>query len=239
MGDITSWQGIMGDITSWQGVMGDISPSWQGIMGDISPSWQGVMGDITSWQGVMGDISPSWQGVMQASYLSTATACAGDAIGVTVRGSSNDQVLATLNSRFCGCTYITGSLTIQLTPGPSSLTEDSFNALYYLKEISGSLQFSDIPQVASITLPNLRIIRGQSTLTSDNGPVALVVENSYIGSLNLPHLTEISYGGAAFVSTNGMCGFINVNWNDILNNGQLDYSMSGCTFPNSSKPTHL
>ena len=153
---------------------------------------------------------------------------------MAVSGSSNDQVLATLNSRFCGCTYITGSLSIQLTLGPSSLTEDSFNALYYVKEISGSLQFLNIPQVASITLPNLRIIRGQSTHTSANGPVALVVENSYIGSLNLHNLTEISYGGATFVSTNGMCDFLNVNWNDILNNGQLDYSMSGCTAPSSS-----
>ena len=151
-------------------------------------------------------------------------------------GVTNDQVLATLNSRFCGCTYITGSLSIQLTPGPSSLTEDSFNALYYLKEISGSLYLRDIPQVANITLPNLHIIRGQSTFNSANGPVALVVENSYIGSLNLPNLTEISYGGAAFVSTNGMCGFLNVNWNDIFNNGQLDYTMSGCSVPSSSKP---
>ena len=155
---------------------------------------------------------------------------------MTVRGTTNDQVLAALNSRFCGCTYITGSLSIQLTPGRSSLTEDSFNALYYLKEISGSLQFSNIPQVTSITLPNLRIIRGQSTFTSLNGSVALVVDSSYIGSLNLPSLTEISYGGATFVSTNGMCGFLNVNWNDILNNGQFDYSMSGCSAPSSSKP---
>ena len=166
----------------------------------------------------------------------TATACAGDVIGVAVSGSSNDQVLDTLNSRFCGCTYITGSLSIQLTPGSSSLTEDKFNALYYLKEISGSLYLRDIPQVANITLPNLRVIRGQSTFTSANGPVALVVENTYIRSLNLPSLTEISNGGAAFVSTNGMCDFLNVNWNDILNNGQLDYSMSGCTGPSSSKP---
>ena len=180
-------------------------------------------------------MGPFWLLVLICFLLKTATACAGDVIGVALSGSSNDQVLATLNSRFCGCTYITGSLSIQLTPGPSSITEDSFNALYYLKEISGSLLFINIPQVANITLPNLRITRGQSTFTSANGPVALVVDNSNISSLNLPNLTEITNGGAAFVSTNGMCDFLNVNWNDILNNGWLDYSMSGCTAASSSK----
>ena len=148
-----------------------------------------------------------------------------------MKGSTTSEVLGQLYSRFCGCTYISGSLTIQLTTGP--LTEDSFNSLYYLREISGYLSFRNIPQVASVTLPNLRIIRGQTTLSSSTGPVALAVENSYIGSLNLPSLTEISNGGATFVSTNGMCGILNVNWTDILNNGQFDYSMSGCTTPST------
>ena len=150
-----------------------------------------------------------------------------------MKGSTTSEVLGQLYSRFCGCTYISGSLTIQLSTGP--LTEDSFNSLYYLREISGYLSLKNIPQVASVTLPNLRIIRGQTTLNSSTGPMALAVENSYIGSLNLPSLTEISNGGATFESTNGMCGILNVNWTDILNNGRFDYSMSGCTAPNNSK----
>ena len=152
---------------------------------------------------------------------------------MAVKGSTTSEVLGQLYSRFCGCTYISGSLTIQLTTGP--LTEDSFNSLYYLREISGYLSFRNIPQVTSVTLPNLRIIRGQTTVNSSTGPVALAVENSYIGSLNLPSLTEISNGGAMFASTNGMCGILNVNWTNILNNGRFDYSMSGCTAPNTGK----
>ena len=150
-----------------------------------------------------------------------------------MKGSTTSEVLGQLYSRFCGCTYISGSLTIQLITGP--LTEDNFNSLYYLREISGYLSLRNIPQVTSVTLPNLRIIRGQTTLSSSTGPVALAVENSYIGSLNLPSLTEISNGGATFVLTNGMCGILNVNWDDILNNGRFDYSMSGCTTPNTGK----
>lgn len=156
----------------------------------------------------------------------------GDSPDKVVNGITNDEVLGQLYTRFCGCTYITGSLYVKLFPG--NLTENSFNSLYYLREISGTLHFVGIPPVTSLTLPNLRIIRGQSTITSTNGPVSLLVENSYIGSLNLPNLTEISNGGAMFVSTNGMCGILNVNWMDILSNGQLYLSQSGCTAPSNS-----
>ena len=152
-----------------------------------------------------------------------------------IKGSTTAEVLAQLNSRFCGCTYITGSLSIQLSTG-TALTEDSFNSLYYLKELSGSLQLSTIPSMSTITLPHLRIIRGQDTFSSSGGPVSLLVYGFTNGFLNLPSLTEISNGRAVFISTSGTCGFLNVLWTDILSNGGLDYSMSGCTSPSSGKP---
>ena len=153
-----------------------------------------------------------------------------------IKGSTTAEVLAQLNSRFCGCTYITGSLSFQLSTG-TALTEDSFNSLYYLKEISGSLQLNTIPSMSTITLPNLRIIRGQDTFSSSGGPVSLLVQGFTNGFLNLPSLTEISNGRAVFVSTSGTCGFLNVLWTDIfLSNGGLDYSMSGCTLASAGKP---
>nr|BAA81724.2 protein tyrosine kinase [Ephydatia fluviatilis] len=159
----------------------------------------------------------------------SGTACRGNAANTFVQGSSTSEVLAQLAARFCGCTRISGNLAIHLNlQEDANLTEDSFASLYHLREVSGYLQFSNIPAVTRITLPNLRVIRGQTALSSTNGPVSLLVENSRIGSVNLPSLTEISNGGATFVSTNGMCGFLGVNWADILTNGQLDYSMSGC-----------
>eukprot|EP00731_Ephydatia_muelleri_P019538 Em0012g363a len=161
------------------------------------------------------------------------TPCLGDSTDVFILGSTTAEVLALLNSRFCGCTYITGSLNIQLSTG-TALTEDSFNSLYYLKELSGSLQFSTIPSMSTITLPHLRIIRGQDTFSSSGGPVSLLVNGFTNGFLNLPSLTEISNGKAVFVSTSGTCGFLTVLWTDIfLSNGGLDYSMSGCASPSS------
>eukprot|EP00731_Ephydatia_muelleri_P019540 Em0012g365a len=88
--------------------------------------------------------------------------------------------------------------------------------------------------MSTITLPNLRIIRGQDTFSSSGGPVSLLVQGFTNGFLNLPSLTEISNGRAVFVSTSGTCGFLNVLWTDILSNGgPPDYSMSGCTTPSS------
>ena len=167
----------------------------------------------------------------------TDTACRGNAANTFVQGSSTSEVLAQLAARFCGCTSIAGNLAIQLSlQDAGGLTEDSFSSLYHLREISGYLHLSNIPAVTSITLPNLRVIRGQTTLSSTHGPVSLLVENSRIGSLNLPNLTEISNGGATFVSTSGMCGFLGVDWTDIMTSGQLDYSMSGCTnMPDSGR----
>eukprot|EP00731_Ephydatia_muelleri_P038613 Em0829g4a len=80
--------------------------------------------------------------------------------------------------------------------------------------------------MSTITLPYLRIIRGQDTFSSSGGPVSLLVNGFTNGFLNLPSLTEISNGRAVFVSTSGTCGFLNVLWTDIfLSNGDLDYSI--------------
>ncbi|KAL5488663.1 hypothetical protein EMCRGX_G017639 [Ephydatia muelleri] len=92
------------------------------------------------------------------------TPCLGDNTNVFIKGSTTAEVLAQLNSRFCGCTYITGSLSIQLSTG-TALTEDSFNSLYYLKEISDSFQLNTIPSMSTITLPNLRIMIQPSSTT--------------------------------------------------------------------------
>ena len=108
--------------------------------------------------------------------------------------------------------------------GYTNLTEDSFNSLYHVKEISGVLRFQNIPTVNHIVLPNLRIVRGEELIeTAERRGLALVLLNTRIGAIVLPKLTEVTQGDVHFQNTTtSMCNYRTVNWNDIIDNGRLD-----------------
>lgn len=97
--------------------------------------------------------------------LPAGTTCVGDEIGNFAQGSSIADILDELSEQFCGCTHITGSIQIDLSTtedNPLNLTENSFDFLYHVQEISGVLRFQNISSVPRIVLPNLVIIRGMS-----------------------------------------------------------------------------
>ena len=106
----------------------------------------------------------------------------------------------------------------------TNLTEDSFNFLYHVEEISGVLRFQNIPTVERIVLPNLHIIRGEELIaTAEGRGLALVLLNTRIGAIVLPKLTEITQGDVRLENTtSSMCNYKTVNWNDIIDNGRLD-----------------
>jgi len=136
-----------------------------------------------------------------------------------------EEILANLHNQFCGCTHILGSIQIDMFghAGYTNLTEDSFNFLYHVEKIAGVLRFQNIPTVDRIVLPNLRIIRGDILIeTAEGRGLALVLLNTRIGTFVLPKLTEVKQGDVRFQNTTStMCNYKMVNWNDIIDNGQL------------------
>ena len=151
--------------------------------------------------------------------------CVGYATDYFAPGDTVEEILTNLHNQFCGCTRITGSIQINMFGHAdyTNLTEDSFNFLYHMKEISGVLRFQNIPTVDRIILPNLRIIRGEDRIpTAEGRHLALVLWETQIGAIVLPNLTEVTQGDVYFQNTtSSMCNYKTVNWNDIIDNGQL------------------
>ena len=147
-----------------------------------------------------------------------------------------EEILNNLNNQFCGCTHVTGSIQIDMFgfDGYTNLNEDSFNFLYHVEQISGVLRFQNIPTVERIVFPNLHIIRGEKLIPTEEGRgLALVLLNTSIGALVLPNLTEVTRGDVRFENTtSSMCNYRTVNWNDIIDNGQL-VELLAC---NTSRP---
>ena len=145
-----------------------------------------------------------------------------------------EEILNSLNNQFCGCTHVTGSIQIDMFgfDGYTNLNENSFNFLYHVEEISGVLWLRNIPTVNRIVLPNLRIIRGEKLIrTAEGRGLALVLLNTRIGALILPNLTEVTRGDVRFQNTtSSMCNYRTVNWNDIIDNGQL-VELLACNIP--------
>ena len=114
----------------------------------------------------------------------------------------------------------------------TNLTEDSFNFLCHVEEISGVLRFQNIPTVEHIVLPNLRIIRGEELIATEEGRgLALVLLETHIGTIVLPNLTEVTRGDVQFQNTtSSMCNYKTVNWDDIVDNGQL-VELFACNIP--------
>ena len=94
------------------------------------------------------------------------------------------------------------------------LVEANFSFLYYVKEIGGYLELNNIPSVERLSLPNLRIIRGENLRS---GRFSLLVSGK-IESLYMPNLTEISRGDVVLGSSSLNCYLCNtrsINWTDI------------------------
>ena len=141
-------------------------------------------------------------------------------------------MLFNLDEALCGCVYVSGSIRISVvTSWPDAtepLVEGNFSFLFHVREIRGYLVFFDIPEIERLSLPNLRLIRGEKLFNM----FALSVLNSYIKNLYMPKLTEITNGNAFFSdSTNpSVCNLMSVDWTDILSSdGTLTNTITGCT----------
>ena len=77
-----------------------------------------------------------------------------------------EEILTNLHNQFCGCTHVEGSIEIDMFghDGYTNLTEDSFNSLYHVEEISGVLRFQNIPSVDRIVLPTSESFMERSLL---------------------------------------------------------------------------
>ena len=170
-----------------------------------------------------------------ATYFSSDTVCVGYSLDTFAPGDTVEEILTNLYNQFCGCTHVTGSIQIDMFghDGYTNLTEDSFNFLYHVEEISGVLRFQNIPNVDRIVLPKLRIIRGEELIaTAEGRGLALVLLETRIGAIVLPDLTEVTRGDVRFQnSTSSMCNYKTVNWGDIIDNGGELVEMSACNTP--------
>ncbi len=143
--------------------------------------------------------------------------CIGHQIGFFEQGTSVDEVLENLRERFCGCIHISGSVLISMRNFNASrqLNSDDFNMFYHLEQVSGAVRFLGIPDTSDIILPNLRIIRAEELVAQ----FSLIVEDSIIGRLILPKLTQITRGTVIFQNTGGLCNYLTVRWTDIIDGG--------------------
>ena len=96
------------------------------------------------------------------------------------------------------------------------LNSTDFNMFYRLEQVSGAVRFVGIPDTSDIILPNLRIIRGEELVL---GQFSLLVEDSIIGRLILPKLTQITKGSVIFQNTGSLCNYLTVRWTDIIDGG--------------------
>ena len=163
-------------------------------------------------------------------------ACVGHAINEVASGSSGEEILQNLRTRFCGCTHVSGNIRINLNNDTSRyLNETDFDFFYHLEQVSGAIFFRDIPRTSHIILSNLRLIRGQELL---GGIYALSLQNVDIDEFLLPNLAEITLGNVQLDQAEGyprVCFFARVNWLDIIDmegfeeGGRIDDN--SCTSP--------
>ena len=134
-------------------------------------------------------------------------------------------MLENLHDHLCGCVYVTGSISIQVSTGwpdaTDPLVESNFTFLYHIREIRDYLFLNNVPQVDRVSLPNLRIIRGEGLFSG----FSLFMSGSSIASLYMPQLTEITKGNSLVDGTSSLC---NVDWDDIHSSGS-NMSIPACT----------
>ena len=108
--------------------------------------------------------------------------------------------------------------------------EANFSFLYYVREISGYLELSGIPYIKKLSLPSLRLIRGDTLRSSRYG----LAVSGKIEMLFMPNLTEISKGDVALLGNSDgpyLCNIISVNWTDIAPFGPFGHRFrtTGCS----------
>ena len=152
--------------------------------------------------------------------------------GITATGSSVAEMLVILHDHLCGCMYIEGNINIAIyTTFPDfnePLKESDFSFFYHLREISQYLYLQYIPSMEQLSLPNLRIIRGESLFSG----LALATYNCRITTLYMPQLKEITRGNIFFrenIKFPSVCNVLNINWTDILS---MDSSTVKILLPN-------
>ena len=135
-------------------------------------------------------------------------------------GDTVQIVLNDLKDTFCGCKRIGGSINVRFPlaqADSASLSEDNFTFFYHIEAVGGSVAFFNVPPIDRLTLPQLVLIRGNG-IASDGA--ALTLENSTVAEFVLPKLVEISNGNVQLSNTT-WCGYYTVNWNDILEAGEV------------------
>ena len=144
---------------------------------------------------------------------------------LNVQPSSTGQaLLETLRNSLCGCITVDGSISIDLssatTPDSSStqLTAKNFSFLADVQEITGYLELKGVSVRDLLSLPSLRVIHGREL----KGGHALVVDSVVVPEgVIFPKMSEIVTGNAYFSNVTGACGYVSVNWSDVLSNGRL------------------
>ena len=129
---------------------------------------------------------------------------------------SKEGFLQDMRNRFCGCRIVDESININ-RPGNEIYSSTDFNFLSSLEEIGNALLIQNLNLTDSITLPNLRLIRGRNLLefiVEPRGNPALFIHN-VTGPVYLPKLTEITLGDV-YIVTVSFCNHRGVLWEDIL-----------------------
>ena len=102
------------------------------------------------------------------------------------------------------------------------MTNEDFECLSYIQNIDGVLSFIDMSVTEQIVMQNLRNISGNI-----NGTASLLV-NVTGGDIIFPNLRTITRGNAVFQITNGVCGYLSIDWTKILLDGSLDNQSINC-----------
>ena len=141
--------------------------------------------------------------------------------GLSIRTSisttgSKEEFLQAMSDEFCGCRIVEGSININ-RPGDETYNSTDFEFLSSVEEIGDTLFIQNLNLTDSITLPNLRLIRGRNLLefiVEPRGNPALFIHN-VTGPVYLPKLTEITLGDV-YIVTVSFCNHRGVLWEDIL-----------------------
>ena len=143
--------------------------------------------------------------------------CDGLRLRSFIAGSQpKEEFLQVMRDEFCGCRIVEGSININ-RPGDEVYSSADFEFLSSVEEIGDTLLIQNLDLTDSITLPNLRLIRGHNLLeciVEPRGDPAVFIHN-VTGSVYLPELREITLGDV-YIMTVSFCNHRGVLWEDIL-----------------------
>ena len=156
--------------------------------------------------------------------------CEGETWRYVVQEHGAADTLHNLHRLYCGCKFITRSLSINLLDNNKQIfREEEFNNIfYYLQEINNVFYIKNVNMNGGrIIFPNLRIIRGNSNINiNGNIKLAMRVINVNASKLILPRLTEISNGGVHIHGTFWQLTNVRrVLWSDIIDETMFEVSI--------------